>query len=359
MKHSNFARSCLTNLLGLLGLLAPTARITIRHPGFRAGILMALSAFSLLYEITLALTTLTNEKLDKKIAYTVNISQYSIKALVTLIILGAFWWKSYVISNFLIISKTALDQAKILQRRKCGKNVSGRVMVAFLLYLVMIVTFRVLRVVLFHGNPDEKPYPTVLWPTITTVQEQAVILLVRNATESVRLLCSGYVAGLLYDLADGLCSQCRVFLEQATQDPQRVMYVDLQRAWDARELSISMAGKVQRQLSGLLAFILLSDMVSLFSTIGDFLFFTNYIVYIHNCASIVLYIASLMAVSGGLIALHNEVSTSADCVLRGGGVNFCDNFQHSLIDSSSVEHVLNMSNCKDLNLLTSTYVYNI
>ncbi|OQV14502.1 hypothetical protein BV898_11342 [Hypsibius exemplaris] len=302
---STRSRDYVTALLSCFGLLSPTAKVTFRHPGFRVAILLAFSAFSLLYEVTIAVTKLATMEIDGNIAYAVNLSQYSIKAFTTLVILGMFWWKSFVIVSIVSTARMTIEQTKVVQRRQKGNKVFGRVLVTFATYLVLMACFRLLRI--FSDSDKEPPFTTVLWPSVTLPKEQMVIFIVRNFTEATRLLCSGYLAGYLHHFAEGLGGYCKIILGKVVRDPlQQLSYTDLQRAWDAREEAITLAGTIKQQIGSFLTFILFSDMIAMFSTMGDFLFFSDSYVYLHNAVSILLYIVSSMSVAGGLIAMFDE-----------------------------------------------------
>ncbi|OQV24812.1 hypothetical protein BV898_01402 [Hypsibius exemplaris] len=309
------AETILRAILRLFGQLTTDTNPSLSHR-IRGLLIIALSVLNFLYEVVniqnnVALKLHNGRTYVYKIAEAVNVSQYPMKTVTTMVILVTFWWKSPTIVNLMrtVSENRRLDESKMLWKKRetiISNRISGMILVTFTVNLVMMVCYRTLRIRSAEISPGQWPVAAFIpWVEINIMQEHIITFFLRNTTESVKLFCCGYLAVILYKFKTGLAADCRYFLEAPTgMDP--LHQVDVQLAWNAREEALTVARLLQKKLGSFLAFILLADVVCLHATFGDFLFLTTYVTYIRNIASILMYFVSVGCLARGLIGLMDK-----------------------------------------------------
>ena len=89
--------------------------------------------------------------------------------------------------------------------------------------------------------------------------------------------------------------------------------VDLEEAWNAREMALTMTRTIQTKLGPLLSVVMVVDVLCLNTCFANILYTSDTGLFrwddhVRNAAEILEYLATLLCVSFGLITLHDVVS---------------------------------------------------
>jgi hypothetical protein len=296
---------CLLKFLGLLQL-----RNSSLYHRISSLVVLFLSMLALIYEAISKIAYLNQDKeKGNQLVTIIDLSQYVVKSFCTLVILGIFWRKSSAITD-IMDQLSVLFDSKLLNAKAKENRITGMVLVAFILYNAVIIGGRAMVVInrqTLPGQWDLIPFPFI---KIDEMQDQILILFLRNSTESMRLLCSGYLALLLHRFAGGLAVQCELQLVMESGCcSSSLTRIKIQRAWKARERALMLADAVENELGVLIGFIMLTDIVSINSSLASSLFGLTLKRALIQGVSFLLYVTSFLSVSGGLIALIDRVSS--------------------------------------------------
>ncbi|OQV24813.1 hypothetical protein BV898_01403 [Hypsibius exemplaris] len=315
-------------VLRLIGLLLPSNKSASILQRIRCLPILTLAILAFLYEL---LNTVNNNAIQYHLAYggnyriaeAVNLAQYPLKTLTALVILVTFRLKSPVISGIMLdvehyYSTAQQTERTTFKRMRMTRRITGLCLGATVLYLSVMVAFRIIRIGNYASAPGVWPLADFPGLKINLMEEQLINFFTRNLTEAARLICSGYLALMLFKFKMGLVRDCRQSLCLSKRGNPGVFVTPLhvQRAWDSRELALRLASEIHAELSSLLAFMLLTDVLSLNATFADFLFMDDYAVYLRNFASMSIYIASMTCLAGGLIALVEKDSKTLESLLK-------------------------------------------
>ncbi|OQV14501.1 hypothetical protein BV898_11341 [Hypsibius exemplaris] len=279
---------------------------------YRGLLIITLSILGFLYEFintvnNVAFTSSAHSGTIYQIAEAVNLSQYPLKTLTTMLILVTFWRKSPAIFRLTEQTKMLREFSTTRPRTEIKaaifSKISAAVFLIFSTNIAIIIGYRVIRIRNSEVYPGMWAIAAFPWPKLNLMQEQMINFFMRNLTETTRILCSGYLAGLIYKFRMGSASDChRLLCSQASDEKQMTQFA-VQRAWNNREEALELAGQIQQEIGCLLALILLADIVALNSTLSDFLFVADSWAVLRNFAAIALYIVSVVCITGGLISL--------------------------------------------------------
>ncbi|OQV24978.1 hypothetical protein BV898_01187 [Hypsibius exemplaris] len=381
-RRLNFT-AVLEGTLKLVGFLTDmdTPRRTFRQH-FLSCLLIAIALFNLIYELASAtLNVIAHTNLvNYDIAEAVNLLQYPLKTFTTLTILLTFRRKSHKISAIMKDVSTPRLNCSIRSTRSF--LVSNRVAALFLVTCVAnllgTACYRILRVAATRTDTGEWPlsaFPP--WPKMNVMQEHVMTFLLRSSiTEPIKLFCSGYLVLLLYTFKQGLCSDCSFLMKSSAKKKQHPVIIDMiRKGWDTRVEALRLTAAIQKEFGSLLTLILISDIMSLLSTFGDFLFLSNPITYLRNFSAILTYLVSFMGVASTLISLmekddetvealkklQSTVSSSTvapettDCELRQSRLNVLQNYATPTSPTErSIERTAKLEVIQLLSVLKST-----
>jgi hypothetical protein len=145
---------------------------------------------------------------------------------------------------------------------------------------------------------------------MNVMQEELILLFSRNLTEAVRLLFSGYMAVLLCRFSKIWAIQCRSQLVVNSKNDSQIILAtkeNIEKAWAAREQALHMTSTIQKEFSSLLTIIVLSDLVSLNSTLANFLLERSMTIFLRNGVTVLLFSVSTLTIASGLINLTDQV----------------------------------------------------
>jgi hypothetical protein len=145
---------------------------------------------------------------------------------------------------------------------------------------------------------------------MNVMQEELILLFSRNLTEAVRLLFSGYMAVLLCRFSKIWAIQCRSQLVVNSKNDSQIILAtkeNIEKAWAAREQALHMTCTIQKEFGFLLTIIVLSDLVSLNSTLADSLLERSMTIFLRNGVTVLVFLVSTLTIASGLINLTDEV----------------------------------------------------
>ena len=295
--------------LRVCGLIAESEKPSL-FSRVRGISILLLSGFGFGYELinTLNNYTLKDHAGINNIADAVNLSQYPLKTSTTMVILFAFWWKSSAIVR---LRNEIYGLTEFPMKPSRIKTIIRIVTFAtFLLNNVVLIGYRIVRILASQTSPGKWHFTTFPWVPVNLMEEQLINLFMRNFTENLRVLCSGYLAIVLYDFHVGPASDCREILSRSISSSDKKVQLTkfaMERAWNRRELSLELADTIQAELGPLLTLILIADAVSVNANFSDFLFAMDALGLVRDFAGIAMYICSFLCVTGGLVSLYEEV----------------------------------------------------
>ncbi|OQV19758.1 hypothetical protein BV898_06297 [Hypsibius exemplaris] len=246
------------------------------------------------------------EPYDLKFSEAVYFSQYWVKGLATLFILTIFCSKSAVMLD--IMEHTETYKREMKHPRPFEQTYyAGAVFMTFLLFNAIMIGSRIYQTFVSHrdcwGLINSFP-----WFDVNYMQDEMFTGFVSNFTESLRLLCSGFVGLILVEFSCGPASECRAILQRTKSLAD--LSSDLPKAWTAREQSLVTAIGFRTHLTTLLIMILLSDVICLNAAFSSFVVLTVPESLVRLVVSILLYVVSIYSVVQGLICLtHTDDST--------------------------------------------------
>ncbi|OQV14500.1 hypothetical protein BV898_11340 [Hypsibius exemplaris] len=283
----------------------------------RGVIVILVSALSCVYEVENTVYAVVTTKTTPysgiyNIAEGIRLAQYPLKTITTTAILMVFFSKSSRLAELTQKARPSFACSSMLLRDKTRNvrkvnRISGTIFVTFAAYCILMIWNRVVRIVETQSSPGEWGLSDFPWPKLNWLQTQVINFFMRNTSEAIRLLCSGYLSLLLYKFSMGLASDCQTILDVTNYNYPTVSENVLMQAWDAREDALKLAAIQRAEMGTLLWLSLTTDILCLSATCADFLFVEDYTAGFRNVAQILLYTVSLMSVSMGLISLTEQV----------------------------------------------------
>ena len=131
---------------------------------------------------------------------------------------------------------------------------------------------------------------------------------IRVFIEALRVLCAGYLGYLLTLFATGQAGETETELRitQVT-DASEVLASNLKLAWSARERALGIATAIGKELQLLLTVILVADILSIASCVGEMLAPENVFKSVRLLTYMLLYIVSSINIFTGLIKIMDKV----------------------------------------------------
>ncbi|OQV19759.1 hypothetical protein BV898_06298 [Hypsibius exemplaris] len=306
----------LSHCLTFVGLLPNSlAETTNWRQIAKISLLFILSFIALAFEIMAKIAKLIElPNGDVQVFDVVQYSQYWVKTVVVIMIFVLVVRKSRTMLRLMEQLDSFMDEHS--EQGKSDRwwwplsnqtTITASVTVAFSLYVLTMTATRV-RTVIRHYEDGGPAVPFLGWEMHKALSE-VIMLVGRNYTEPIRVMCAGYLGILLCRFAEGLAVKCEnVFAKIASGSRITLTSEDVQEAWNAREMALTMSELISDNLGSLLSAIIISDVLCLNSSFANFLFpCTIYTVFdqIRNGVQIVVYITSLLSITTGLIRLHD------------------------------------------------------
>jgi 7tm Odorant receptor len=317
LKSTNWCKGSLEAILKFIGLHAPINASFWHY--MRAVPVLILAVMALIYEACREVFFfMNNRSANSQLVNYIDELQYTVKAFSTLLYLIMFWRKSSSITRIVkklddLQEKSATLSTEMMEAKmNSEKKLSAFVLLTFVLYIVCMIGIRVAR--LLSSAPPKSPWPAASPPWdafhMTVLDEQVFLLLTWTRTNSVKLLCSGYLALLLFRFGNFSATHCRLHLGciSTNRHEMTAIKMNIDKAWNGREEALTLAKVIQNELGVLLGFVMLADVVSLNSTLASFLFQKHIIQCLNLGLNILLHLLSILGIAIGLIHLINEVS---------------------------------------------------
>jgi hypothetical protein len=304
---ADWAKKCLEWSLQLFGLLAPKTPSSYHR--ITATLVITLSACALTYETIFDLNWFLMRKKDSQLVTIVNRFQYMIKDFFAMVILIMFWRKSITMASMM----KELSNGKNSQRsdEEHTENwITGTTLSTFVLCFISGIAFRVSRIITEQSSSGDWPLVDFPLLKINVMQEQILLLFARSLTDAIPVLCSGYLALILCRLRKNFSVQSRLELLALSKNKDRLSRLDLERGWNMREEALTWVATIEKELGLLLAFIICSDILAIYSVLTNFLLTTTIIRFLRNATAALLHLVSIFNIAIGLICLMDEVSVS-------------------------------------------------
>jgi hypothetical protein len=316
-KSSTWCKESLEDILKFIGLLVPI-NASFWH-NIRALPVLILAVLALIYEVFReVLYFMNNQSANLKLVDYIQVMQYTFKAISTLLILIIFWRKSSSIIRFTNKLDELQEESEIhitevkREKIKSENRVAGFFLLTFVIYMVSMIGIRVADVL--SSAPLQGPWSAASPPWdafhMTVLDENVFILLTWTLTNAVKLLCSGYLAVLLFSFGKGSAAHCRLHLACILRNGDDVAAVkmNINHAWNLREEALTMAKFIQSELGILLGFIMFADIMSVNSILASFLSKGRVFLYLNYGLSTIFHLVSTSGIAIGLIHLMDEVS---------------------------------------------------
>lgn len=305
--------------------------------------LILLAGVGVIYEVLSKIADLIHNTTldgDIQVVHLVQYSQYWIKTFVVVLIFALFYAKSSsildLIQQFDRAITPAIDDSsknsvkghhnhdggtekvnisKNVEGHHCGRTekvTSTAVLITVVIYMAAVAGTRLYAA---STSPERYELRAFLVGEISYMSAEFVMLFVRHFPEAVRFLCSAYLGVVLFRFSRSSAEECQEVLRRVIRGDNKadgglsIRY--LQAAWMARERALASTEKVQIRLGGLLAVILMADILCLNSCLANFLMPNDMQTWddqVRNAVSIFCYLASSGSIAAGLIRLHDIVS---------------------------------------------------
>ncbi|OWA52448.1 hypothetical protein BV898_16902 [Hypsibius exemplaris] len=133
--------------------------------------------------------------------------------------------------------------------------------------------------------------------------EEVIVLIIRNYTEPIRVLCAGYRVLTLVRFGDGLAADCLSLLESSVAGHLQDI---LEGAWAAREKAIKLSRTIQRELRPLITSIIVADILCLIASVSEVLAVENTFQRVRLVGATFLYLVSMLSLLYGLICITEK-----------------------------------------------------
>ena len=309
----------LRKLLWFVGLFGDRPNEMNYLQAFRFSFFILVASAAVIFELWSKIESLLNDHLDKvQLLDVIQSSQYWIRTSAVLVITGLFYGKcSFILATVKQLT-TSTDEQCLFGKTNRENLIAGSVILSCTAYILTTGTTRILNIIREVGGGNREIFD-ILVTYVTSGQSEYIRLFTRNTTEPIRVICAGYLGIFLHRFKRGLAAKCERILSNAIHKKNDPLNdADLQEAWNAREMALTMAGMIQRELGPLLSVILIVDVLCLNACFANFLYpidgnsagfiMFHFDDYIRNVTDIVVYLTSLFCVSYGLISLNDMVS---------------------------------------------------
>ncbi|OQV19937.1 hypothetical protein BV898_06204 [Hypsibius exemplaris] len=295
----------LAKFLSVIGLLTKDIQRDkgTRFRTCRAVLLIATSILAFIFEVTcnvIFINIKSKSAAGTRVTDIVWATKYYIKTISTILVLGLFWWKSSAI--------TAINQAirsvggysvDALKADRITRHCNWFAWLALLGYVQYMIGVTFTRAADIYAHP----WRSGLFSEYSFMYEEIIALIIRNYTEPIRVLCTGYLVLALVRFGDGLAAECLSLLESSVAGH---LQDTLEGAWAARERAIKLSTTIHRELQPLITSIIVADISCLIGCVGEVLANQNTFQRVRLVGATFLYLVSMLSLLYGLICITEK-----------------------------------------------------
>ncbi|GAU96502.1 hypothetical protein RvY_07937 [Ramazzottius varieornatus] len=299
----------LTKLLYYTGLLPHTDSKRTLLYSFRTGVVIGAAFIALTFEVISNVQNLINfsrQKNGAKVVQVVYAAKYVIRVTVTFIVIVVFSRSSRGLQRVSDeLGGVPKDQHAFAFSEQSSKSI-WLPFITLLTFVVYYLSHCVTRVYTMLIN--ETTYAEFPGGILTAAQEDVVVLVTRNSTEAVRVLCAGYLGHLLITFANKQVREAETILrtEMGDSENPEVLETVLRSAWVTRERTLGISRIIERELQLLLTVVLVADILSIASCVGEVLAPENVFKSVRLLTYMLLYVVSSVNIFTGLIKITDK-----------------------------------------------------